>query len=114
MGTGPALAKTSAPRWGLALHPDEFDREDAHLEARIDGEVWSSGKVGAMHFSFEELIEWTSQEQTLWPGDLLGSGTVGGGCGLELGRWIQRARWWSSRPMGLVCCATSSVARPPH
>ena len=41
-----------------------------------------------MHFSFEEIVEWTSQEQTLRPGDVLGSGTVGKGCGVELDRWI--------------------------
>ncbi len=52
----------------------------------MDGEVWSTGTLGKMHFSFEEIIEYTSQEATLRPGDLLGSGTVGRGCGLELGR----------------------------
>jgi 2-keto-4-pentenoate hydratase/2-oxohepta-3-ene-1,7-dioic acid hydratase in catechol pathway len=41
-----------------------------------------------MQFSFEEIIEWTTQEQTLRPGDLLGSGTIGNGCGVELDRWI--------------------------
>jgi 2-keto-4-pentenoate hydratase/2-oxohepta-3-ene-1,7-dioic acid hydratase in catechol pathway len=50
--------------------------------------VWSSGTLGTMRFSFEEIIAWVSQDQTLRPGDLLGSGTVGGGCGLELDRWI--------------------------
>jgi 2-keto-4-pentenoate hydratase/2-oxohepta-3-ene-1,7-dioic acid hydratase in catechol pathway len=91
MGTGPALAKDFATSLGPCIAtPDEFDRQNAHLEARIDGEVWSTGRLGAMHFSFEELIEWTSQEATLRPGDLLGSGTVGGGCGLELGRWLEQ------------------------
>jgi 2-keto-4-pentenoate hydratase/2-oxohepta-3-ene-1,7-dioic acid hydratase in catechol pathway len=28
-------------------------------------------------------------DETLYPGDILGSGTVGRGCGLELDRWIQ-------------------------
>jgi len=90
MGTGPAIAKDFAASFGPCIAtPDEFDRENARLEARIDGEVWSSGRLEAMQFSFEQLIEWTSQEATLRPGDLLGSGTVGGGCGLELDRWLQ-------------------------
>jgi 2-keto-4-pentenoate hydratase/2-oxohepta-3-ene-1,7-dioic acid hydratase in catechol pathway len=42
-----------------------------------------------MRFSFPEVISHLSQEQTLHPGDVLGSGTVGRGCGLELDRWIQ-------------------------
>jgi 2-keto-4-pentenoate hydratase/2-oxohepta-3-ene-1,7-dioic acid hydratase in catechol pathway len=41
-----------------------------------------------MHFSFEEIIEWTSQEETLRSGDLLGSGTIGRGCGVEMNRWL--------------------------
>ena len=34
------------------------------------------------------MLAHVSQDETLWPGDFLGSGTVGGGCGLELDRWI--------------------------
>jgi 2-keto-4-pentenoate hydratase/2-oxohepta-3-ene-1,7-dioic acid hydratase in catechol pathway len=89
IGIGPSISKDFASSIGPCIAtPDEFDRDTAHLEARIDGEVWSSGTLGTMHFSFEEIIEWTTQEQTLHPGDLLGSGTVGKGCGLELDRWI--------------------------
>jgi 2-keto-4-pentenoate hydratase/2-oxohepta-3-ene-1,7-dioic acid hydratase in catechol pathway len=41
-----------------------------------------------MNFSFEEIIEYASQEATIQPGDLLGSGTIGGGCGLEFDRYL--------------------------
>lgn len=89
VGIGPGYGKDFASSFGPAIvTADEFDRDGARLEARIDGEVWSSGTLGTMHFSFEEIIAWVSQSQTLRPGDLLGSGTVGGGCGLELDRWI--------------------------
>lgn len=89
IGTGPGICKDFGSSIGPCIvTPDEFDRDTAHLEARIDGEVWSSGVLGAMRFSFEEIIEWTSQEETLRPGDLLGSGTVGRGCGAEMDRWI--------------------------
>ncbi|MBV9606959.1 MAG: fumarylacetoacetate hydrolase family protein [Solirubrobacterales bacterium] len=89
VGTGPGICKDFGSSIGPCIAtPDEFDRDTARLEARIDGEVWSSGVLGAMHFSFEEIIEWTSQEETLRPGDLLGSGTVGRGCGAELDRWL--------------------------
>ncbi len=54
------------------------------MQARINGEVWSSRTLGAMRFSFAEIVSHISQEQPLVPGDVLGSGTVGGGCGLEL------------------------------
>ncbi len=42
-----------------------------------------------MHFSFEEIVEYISRDETLFPGDVIGSGTVPGCCGLELDRWIQ-------------------------
>lgn len=89
VGIGPGIAKDFASSIGPCITtPDEFDRDHARLEARIDGEVWSSGVLGRMHFSFEQIVEYVSQEATLQPGDLLGSGTVGKGCGLELDRWL--------------------------
>lgn len=42
-----------------------------------------------MHWSFAELIAYISQSETLRPGDFLGSGACGTGCGLELNRWLQ-------------------------
>ena len=89
IGCGPGVCKDFGSSIGPCIAtPDEFARDTAYLEARVDGEVWSGGVLGAMRFSFEEIIEWTTQEETLRPGDLLGSGTVGRGCGVELDRWI--------------------------
>lgn len=89
IGIGPGICKDFGSSIGPCIAtPDEFDRRSSQLQARIDGEVWSAGTLGSMQFSFEELIEWTSQEQTLRPGDLLGSGTIAKGCGVELDRWI--------------------------
>jgi 2-keto-4-pentenoate hydratase/2-oxohepta-3-ene-1,7-dioic acid hydratase in catechol pathway len=90
IGIGPGVGKDFASSIGPCIAtPDEFDRDTARLRAVVDGEEWSSGVLGRMRFSFEEIIEWTSMETTLHPGDLLGSGTVGGGCGLEHGRWLR-------------------------
>ena len=35
------------------------------------------------------MIAHVSMDERIYPGDILGSGTVGGGCGLELDRWLQ-------------------------
>ncbi len=35
------------------------------------------------------MIEFLSKDETLHPGDLIGSGTVASGCGLELDRWVK-------------------------
>jgi 2-keto-4-pentenoate hydratase/2-oxohepta-3-ene-1,7-dioic acid hydratase in catechol pathway len=68
--------------------PDEVP-DEITLRARVNGEEWSCGSSSEMHFSFAEIIEYISRDETLYPGDFIGSGTVPGGCGLELDRWLQ-------------------------
>ena len=58
------------------------------MKARINGEQWSNGNSSTMRWTFEQIIEFVSRDETLHPGEFLGSGTVGGGCGLELDRWL--------------------------
>jgi 2-keto-4-pentenoate hydratase/2-oxohepta-3-ene-1,7-dioic acid hydratase in catechol pathway len=69
--------------------PDEFDPRSARMVARVNGEVWSEGNAGDMHHSFERMIAHVSMSETIFPGDIFGSGTVGGGSGVEIDRWIQ-------------------------
>jgi 2-keto-4-pentenoate hydratase/2-oxohepta-3-ene-1,7-dioic acid hydratase in catechol pathway len=89
IGSGVSNSKDFANSLGPCIAtPEEFDREAARLETRVDGEVWATGGPGTMQFSFEEVIAYTSQEQTLHPGDVLAAGTVGEGCGFELDRWL--------------------------
>lgn len=65
---------------------DEFDPRNARMISRVNGEVQSEGHSSTMYWSFEDLIAFISQGETIHPGEVLGSGTVGGGCGLEHGR----------------------------
>lgn len=70
--------------------PDEIgDPYNLSMIARVNGEVWAEGNTSDMYYSFAEMISFASQSETLFPGDFLGSGTVGKGCGWELDRWIQ-------------------------
>ncbi|MBM3942055.1 MAG: fumarylacetoacetate hydrolase family protein [SAR202 cluster bacterium] len=90
VGLGPSKGKdfgTSIGPW--VVTPDEFNPRNARMIARINGEVWSDNNIGNIHWSFPQMIAHTSMEETLYPGDILGSGTAGGGCGLELDRWLQ-------------------------
>jgi 2-keto-4-pentenoate hydratase/2-oxohepta-3-ene-1,7-dioic acid hydratase in catechol pathway len=57
--------------------------------ARVNGEEWGRGNSGDMHHRFEDLIAHVSRSETLYPGEFLGSGTVGDGCGLEHGRFLK-------------------------
>ncbi|MDB9844018.1 fumarylacetoacetate hydrolase family protein [Porticoccaceae bacterium] len=69
--------------------PDEFDVSNLRMQARVNGEVWSQGSTSDMFWSFEQIIEYISRSETLYPGDFIGSGTIAYGCGDELERWIQ-------------------------
>jgi len=59
------------------------------MNAFIDGELWSAGSTATMHWSFADIIAHVSRGETLHAGEVLGSGTVGGGCGLEQGRFLK-------------------------
>ncbi|MFB6195686.1 MAG: fumarylacetoacetate hydrolase family protein [Haloplanus sp.] len=84
---GPAKGKDFANGLGPYLTTaDAIDIRDVEMTARVNDEVWSAGTPGTMHHTFEEIVAYVSNSETLRPGDVIGSGTVGRGCGLELGR----------------------------
>lgn len=67
---------------------DSIDPDDMTMIARINGEEWCRGNSGSARWTFAEVIAHASKSETLVPGECIGSGTVGGGCGLELGRFL--------------------------
>jgi 2-keto-4-pentenoate hydratase/2-oxohepta-3-ene-1,7-dioic acid hydratase in catechol pathway len=70
--------------------PDEIgDPYKLKMEARVNGEVRSQGTTEGMLFSFEEIIAHVTRDETLMPAEFIGSGTVGNGCGLELGWYLE-------------------------
>jgi len=86
-GLGPAKGKDFATSLGpFVVTPDEVDVSDLSLEARVDGETWSKGNLGGSRWSFPQMIAHVSRGEDVWPGDVYGSGTFGGGCGLDLGK----------------------------
>lgn len=92
VGLGPAKGKDF--RTANAMGPwlvtkDEIgDGSGLTMIARINGEEWSRGNSSEMHHSFARIIEHVSRDETVHPGEFFGSGTVGGGCGLELGKFL--------------------------
>ena len=70
--------------------PDEIgDPYKLKMEARVNGESRCQGISDGMLFSFEEIIAHVTRDETLMPGEFIGSGTVGNGCGLELGWYLE-------------------------
>lgn len=87
---GPAKGKDFCNIMGPYLvTPDELDPSNLRMIARVNGEVWSEGNSGTSYWTWAQIIEFASWEETLQPGDFLGSGTVEKGCGAELNRWLQ-------------------------
>ena len=88
---GPAKGKDFATAIGpYIVTPDEIpDIRDLTMQAYVNGELWSEGNSGTSHWTWPQMIAYLSQEEQLHPTDVLGSGTVGGGCGYELDKWIQ-------------------------
>jgi fumarylacetoacetate (FAA) hydrolase len=98
VGLGPAKGKDFATSIGPWLvTPDElpFDGEWLHLNASVtvNGQTISNADAEPMQFSWPELVARAASGTRLRPGDVLGSGTLAGGCLLELGpideRWIE-------------------------
>ena len=54
------------------------------MKCYVNDILVSSGNVKDMDWTFAEIIERCSYGVTLYPGDVIGSGTVGTGCFLEL------------------------------
>ena len=98
---GPAKGKDFASSIGPWLvTPDELTDArsgkgyDLAMTASVNGAELSRGSWSSAHFSFGEMVERASADVRLRPGDLLGSGTVGTGCLLEirdetLGRYLE-------------------------
>ncbi len=94
VGLGPAKGKDFATSLGpVVVTPDELDGSRGTMLARVNGEERSRGELGDMHFSWERIVAHAARNTRLLPGDVLGSGTVGTGCILELGdgRWLSRS-----------------------
>jgi 2-keto-4-pentenoate hydratase/2-oxohepta-3-ene-1,7-dioic acid hydratase in catechol pathway len=89
-GLGPAKGKDTCSVMGPCLAtPDQVNPGNLRMTARVNGEVWSHNNGGTAYWTWPQIIEFASMEETLCPGDFLGSGTVERGSGMELDRWIR-------------------------
>jgi fumarylacetoacetate (FAA) hydrolase len=98
LNLGPAKGKDFATAIGPWLvTPDELEDFEVPAKENHVGRSWnlkmtcsingvqvSEGNLSDMDWTFAELIERASYGTTLYPGDIIGSGTVGTGCFLEL------------------------------
>jgi fumarylacetoacetate (FAA) hydrolase len=104
LNLGPAKGKDFATSIGPWLvTPDELEpykiqtefgnKYDLRMTAKHNGKQISDGNMKDMNWTFAEIIERASYGVRLLPGDVIGSGTVGTGCYLELnGTWALEAK----------------------
>ena len=90
---GPAKSKdfdTANVMGPCLVTADEIeDPYSLTMIARVNGEEWGRGNSRDMRWKFEDIIEHVSRSETLYPGEFLGSGTVGNGCGFEQMRYLK-------------------------
>ena len=58
------------------------------MEVRVNGERWGGGTSASMHHKFPDILAHVSNSETLYAGEVIGSGTVGTGSGNEMGRYL--------------------------
>jgi 2-keto-4-pentenoate hydratase/2-oxohepta-3-ene-1,7-dioic acid hydratase in catechol pathway len=87
-GLGPSKGKHFASAVGPRIVTLDALPGALAMTARVNGELWSEGSSGTLMWSIAELVAWASAGEPLVAGTLLGSGTVGGGCGIELDRML--------------------------
>jgi 2-keto-4-pentenoate hydratase/2-oxohepta-3-ene-1,7-dioic acid hydratase in catechol pathway len=94
VGLGPAKGKDFVN--GHVLGPalvtmDEIpDVYAMAMSARVNDEIWCEASSASIHWRFEQMIAHASRGERLVPGEVFGSGTVGGGAGAETGRSLTR------------------------
>jgi 2-keto-4-pentenoate hydratase/2-oxohepta-3-ene-1,7-dioic acid hydratase in catechol pathway len=84
--------------------PDELephrdgDRLDLSLQASINGEpLGEADTLSSMAWSFEELLAFSAHGASIQAGDVIGCGTCGNGCLMEL--WGRNQSWTTPRPL---------------
>jgi fumarylacetoacetate (FAA) hydrolase len=88
---GPAAGKDFGSVLGkfLVTKDEIADLGACGMRAYVNGEQWTDGRYGTVKHSFESMVAFTSTSRTLFCGDILGSGTVGTGCGAEQDRFLK-------------------------
>ena len=115
-GLGPSKGKDFDT--GNAMGPwlvtaDEVpDPQALTMIARVNGQEWSRGNSSEMQHSFAAIISHASDSETFYAGEVIGSGTVGGGCGNELGRFLKHGDVMELEVLGLGVLSNTIVA--PH
>lgn len=127
---GPAKGKDTATTLGpFLITPDELEPYrkgnafDIGMTATVNGRRYSSGTWSDLYWSFPQMLTYASRGTRLRPGDVIGSGTVGTGCILELSRvhghdaypWLKAGDHveLDMGPLGHISATITPPSHPP-
>jgi 2-keto-4-pentenoate hydratase/2-oxohepta-3-ene-1,7-dioic acid hydratase in catechol pathway len=93
---------------------DEIDYDNLRMIARVNGETIVDDNSSAMYHKFPRIVEWISQEEFLYPGDVLASGTCDHGTAMTstLKRWLQLGDVMEIEIPGIGILRNEVVASP--
>jgi len=81
VGMGPSKAKDwdgSNVLGPCIVTADEVDANDLEMSVSVNGELWGKDNSSNMHHKFADMIAYASKAQTVYPGEVFGSGTAAG------------------------------------
>ncbi|MDC0028971.1 fumarylacetoacetate hydrolase family protein [bacterium] len=81
---GPYLVTPDELLGNIVNEDDNGCNYNLEMTCSVNGKLLSKGNLKDMAWSFEKIIERVSYGATIYPGDIIGSGTVGTGCLLEI------------------------------
>jgi len=89
LGAGAPLGKGYANTFGpVIVTKDEIDtylckddplRYDIATKLTLNGNLLRENNLKTIYYTFADMIAWASRDTDLYPGDVFGSGTIGGG-----------------------------------
>lgn len=113
---GPAKGKdfdNGCPMGPYLVTADEIsDPYNLEMIVKINGQEVSRNSSSTMYWSFEDMIAETSAAETLHPGEIFGSGTVGHGCGFEDMKFLSNGDVIEMEISGLGVLRTTISADP--
>jgi 2-keto-4-pentenoate hydratase/2-oxohepta-3-ene-1,7-dioic acid hydratase in catechol pathway len=93
LGLGPTTGKDAdgANIFGpfLVTSDEVGDVRDLMMSLHVNGEDWSSMNTSEMSWPISDVLSYMSQGQTIYPGQIITSGSYPGGCGSDLGRKLR-------------------------
>ncbi|MCD2172313.1 fumarylacetoacetate hydrolase family protein [Rhizobium sp. C4] len=72
----------------LVTADEVADPQALEMSVAVNGTTWATGSTKEMVHGFADILAYITQHETIYPGEVIGSGTMGYGCGLEVDRFL--------------------------